>query len=156
MFGWDFEVNTFDFEDEVWSKFVFELVIWPSRFLWKDELNPRVRCAFGNVSFSLTYRKSTSEELSREISGSPLPQVLARIERLWAYLGQICGTHYLMWWLRLKGGGVTCWKNILGKAPSLYHSFPKLSNVTAGKLCTLHFHTNDLAGRVFIFTVGAS
>ena len=38
-----------DFEDEVWTRFVFELVIWPNRLLWKDELNPRVRCAFGNV-----------------------------------------------------------------------------------------------------------
>ena len=40
-----------DFEDEVWSRFVFELMIWPNRLLWKDELNPRVRCAFGNVFF---------------------------------------------------------------------------------------------------------
>ena len=39
-----------DFEDEVWSRFVVELVIWPNRLLWKDELNPRVCCAFGNVS----------------------------------------------------------------------------------------------------------
>ena len=39
-----------DFEDEVWLRFVFELVIWPNRLLWKDELNPRVCCAFGNVS----------------------------------------------------------------------------------------------------------
>ena len=38
-----------DFEDEVWSRFVFELVIWPNSLLWKDELDPRVRCAFGNV-----------------------------------------------------------------------------------------------------------
>ena len=38
-----------DFEDEVWSRFVFELVIWPNRLLCKDELNPRVRCAFGDV-----------------------------------------------------------------------------------------------------------
>ena len=38
-----------DFDDEVWLRFVFELVIWPNRLLWKDELNPRVRCAFGNV-----------------------------------------------------------------------------------------------------------
>ena len=38
------------FEDEVWLRFVFELLIWPNRLLWKDELNPRVRCAFGNVS----------------------------------------------------------------------------------------------------------
>ena len=28
--------------DEIWSRFVFELVIW-------SDLNPRVRCAFGNV-----------------------------------------------------------------------------------------------------------
>ena len=38
-----------DFEDEIWSIFVFELVIWPQMLLWQDELNPRVRCAFGNV-----------------------------------------------------------------------------------------------------------
>ena len=42
MLGWDFE-------DEVLSRFAFELVIWPNRLLLKDELNPRVRCAFGNV-----------------------------------------------------------------------------------------------------------
>ena len=41
-----------DYEDEMWSRFVFELVIWPNRLLWKDELNPRVRCAFGNVFFT--------------------------------------------------------------------------------------------------------
>ena len=35
-----------DSEDEIRSRFTFELAIW----LWKDELNPRVRCAFGNVS----------------------------------------------------------------------------------------------------------
>ena len=41
-----------DFEDEFWSRFVFELVVWPNRLLWKDELNPRVRCAFGNVNIT--------------------------------------------------------------------------------------------------------
>ena len=40
-----------DSEDEMWSRFVFELVIWPQKLLWQDELNPRVRCAFGNVFF---------------------------------------------------------------------------------------------------------
>ena len=44
MFSWDSEY-------EICSRFVFELVIWPNRLLWKDELNPRVRCAFGNVYF---------------------------------------------------------------------------------------------------------
>ena len=34
-----------DSEDEMRSRFVFVLAIW----LWQDELNPRVRCAFGNV-----------------------------------------------------------------------------------------------------------
>ena len=29
------------------------IVIWPIRLLWLDELNPRVRCAFGNI-FRLT------------------------------------------------------------------------------------------------------
>ena len=38
-----------DSEEEIWSWFVIELVIWPIRLLWLDELNPRVRCAFGNV-----------------------------------------------------------------------------------------------------------
>ena len=28
---------------------MFELVIRPQKLLWQDELNPRVRCAFGNV-----------------------------------------------------------------------------------------------------------
>ena len=37
-----------DSEDEIRSRFVFELAIW----LWQDELNPRVRCAFGNVYYS--------------------------------------------------------------------------------------------------------
>ena len=30
---------------------MFELVICPNRLLWKDELNPQVRCAFGNVYY---------------------------------------------------------------------------------------------------------
>ena len=34
---------------EMWSRFVFELLIWPQKLLWQDELNSRVRCAFGNV-----------------------------------------------------------------------------------------------------------
>ena len=41
-----------DFEDEFWSRFVFELGERPNRLLWKDELNPRVRCAFGNVNIT--------------------------------------------------------------------------------------------------------
>ena len=36
-----------DSEDEIRSRFAFELAIW----LWQDELNPRVRCAFGNVYY---------------------------------------------------------------------------------------------------------
>ena len=50
MFGWNFEVNA-------WSRFWRRnlimicdwIVIWPIRLLWLDELNPWVRCAFGNV-----------------------------------------------------------------------------------------------------------
>ena len=38
-----------DSEDEIRSRFAFALAIW----LWQDELNPRVRCAFGNVFFIL-------------------------------------------------------------------------------------------------------
>ena len=40
-----------DSDDEMWSRFVFELVIWPQKLLCQDELNPRVRCAFGNVFY---------------------------------------------------------------------------------------------------------
>ena len=41
MFGWDFEVNAWS---RFWRwRFVFELVIWPNRLLWKNELNPRVQ-----------------------------------------------------------------------------------------------------------------
>ena len=36
-----------DSEDEIRSRFAFELAIW----LWQDELNPRVRCSFGNVCY---------------------------------------------------------------------------------------------------------
>ena len=36
-----------DSEDDIRSRFAFELAIW----LWQDELNPRVRCAFGNVLY---------------------------------------------------------------------------------------------------------
>ena len=34
-----------DSEDEIRSRFMFELAIW----IWQDELNPRAGCAFGNV-----------------------------------------------------------------------------------------------------------
>ena len=53
-----------DFEDEVWSRFVFELVIWPNRLLWKDELNPRVRCAFGNVFDGMTLIRTLDSQFS--------------------------------------------------------------------------------------------
>ena len=39
-----------DFEDEIRSRFVFELAI----LLWQDELNQLVRCAFGNVLYLKT------------------------------------------------------------------------------------------------------
>ena len=61
-----------DFEDEFWSRFVFELVVRPNRLLWKDELNPRVRCAFGNVlTASLTRLRSLS---STRLRGQVSPQ----------------------------------------------------------------------------------
>ena len=53
-----------DFEDEVWTRFVFELVIWPNRLLWKDELNPRVRCAFGNVFDGMTFIRTLDSQFS--------------------------------------------------------------------------------------------
>ena len=45
-----------DSEDEIRSRFVFELAIW----LWQVELNPRVRCAFGNVFILRLPIKTTS------------------------------------------------------------------------------------------------
>ena len=44
-----------DFEDEMWQRFAFELVLWYDfkKLLWQDELKPRVRCAFGNVLFPI-------------------------------------------------------------------------------------------------------
>ena len=57
-----------DFEDEVWSRFVFELVIWPNRLLWKDELNPRVRCAFGNVSVVTFLRAGNRKQWTNSLS----------------------------------------------------------------------------------------
>ena len=49
-----------DSEDEIRSRFAFELAIR----LWQDELNPRVRCAFGNVSFHQPLQKFNSESRS--------------------------------------------------------------------------------------------
>ena len=48
-------------EDEIRSRFAFELAIW----LWQDELNPRVRCAFGNVCTSTSKRKILSLPFSQ-------------------------------------------------------------------------------------------
>ena len=74
-----------DFEDEVWTRFLFELVIWPNRLLCKDELNPRVRCAFGNVlwrkgiNWQMCWTKiqKDSEKGQREVwtTGNP-PKVI--------------------------------------------------------------------------------
>ena len=54
MFGWDFQLMlSRDSEDEMWSRFVFELVIWPQEVTLVRWTQPsaRVRCAFGNVFF---------------------------------------------------------------------------------------------------------
>ena len=52
-----------DSEDEIRSRFVFELAIW----LGQDELNPRVRCAFGNVfSASLSSKFKVKWNFLRE------------------------------------------------------------------------------------------
>ena len=48
--GWLVEPRTYCIW-YLWSRFVFELAIW----LWQDELNPPVRCAFGNVLFISIY-----------------------------------------------------------------------------------------------------
>ena len=66
-----------DFEDEVWSRFVFELVIWPNRLLWKDELNPRVRCAFGNV-FLLN-----SDQYQHISFGGLYVKIRSAVQKLW-------------------------------------------------------------------------
>ena len=52
-----------DSEDEMW--FVFELWYDLKKLLWQDELNPRVRCAFGNV-FSRTWSQADWNDSSRE------------------------------------------------------------------------------------------
>ena len=46
LIGWDSE-------NEVWSRFVFEHVIWHIRILWQAKLSPHGCCALGNV-FRLT------------------------------------------------------------------------------------------------------
>ena len=71
-----------DFEDEVWLRFVFELVIWPNRLLWKDELNLRVRCAFGNVSLIWSAQKGLTLWPFVEIKLSDVIRVTA-YEFLW-------------------------------------------------------------------------
>ena len=57
MFGWDFE-------DKVWLRFLFVHVMWPIRLLWKDELNPWVRCAFGNVFDGKTLIRTLDSQFS--------------------------------------------------------------------------------------------
>jgi len=47
MSGW--EVDAPDFEDEFDQDLCLNLWNDFKKLLWKDELNPRVRCAFGNV-----------------------------------------------------------------------------------------------------------
>ena len=51
-----------DSEDEMWSRLVFEVMIWPQKWLWQDELNPRVRCAFGNVSLLCMFQYQASRQ----------------------------------------------------------------------------------------------
>ena len=38
-----------DFEDEFDQDLCLNLLNYFKKLLWKDELNPRVRCTFGNV-----------------------------------------------------------------------------------------------------------
>ena len=44
-----------DSEDEFDQDLCLNLWNYFKKLLWKDELNPRVRCAFGNVLFLITY-----------------------------------------------------------------------------------------------------
>ena len=98
-----------DFEDEVWLRFVFELVIWPNRLLWKDELIPRVRCAFGNVFLlgrcpclpctrcSLFYSSSPAVSgfsSSRKMEQNRLFKL--KICRVYYYIFQVFRIHWIM------------------------------------------------------------
>ena len=50
---------------------MFELLIYDfKKLLWQDELNPRVRCAFGNVSPLHAYNISGMRS-AREYSRAP-------------------------------------------------------------------------------------
>ena len=40
------------------------LVLFADRLLWKDELNPRVRCAFGNVFDGMTFIRTLDSQFS--------------------------------------------------------------------------------------------
>ena len=59
-----------DSEDEMWPRFVLSLWYDFKKLLWQDELNPRVRCAFGNVFHFESYKYnqiiSAGEECSLE------------------------------------------------------------------------------------------
>ena len=51
MFGWDFEVSVVEIMKQKFDQdLCLNLWYYPLGYLGiKDELNPRVRCAFGNV-----------------------------------------------------------------------------------------------------------
>ena len=58
------------------------------KLLWQDELDPRVRCAFGNVSVYL--QNSDQETKSGEISAIASPVIFSKFchprRRLWAFI----------------------------------------------------------------------
>ena len=55
-----------DFEDEFDQDLCLNLWNDFKKLLWKDELNPRVRCAFGNVLIS-GYFLISDKDLEREL-----------------------------------------------------------------------------------------
>ena len=55
---------------------MFELEIWPQKLLWQDELNPRVRCAFGNVSFIIRKFASYKHQSKHVLHIYPLVELV--------------------------------------------------------------------------------
>ena len=86
-------------EDEIRSRFAFELAMW----LWQDELNPRVRCAFGNVSLNDRKKAQGHHHLSLNI-----------FENMWPKHRSNCTpVYYCLWWypvgLQAKSNILNLW-----------------------------------------------
>ena len=48
-------------DQDLWLNLYYDL----KKLLWRDELNPRVRCAFGNVSLKHPYKEVKNIELMK-------------------------------------------------------------------------------------------